>query len=153
VAIEYDLRSDAEVDDGALLAFFAASVGADAVLEGVAYRSGMSVTAIAADDEEVDSTGRAFGFKQRSTVVFRFSDMLDEDIRDRNAAMMVGAALTFFGNPGRRGVLLFNGEMALIQSLDDGLVVSDEWEEWLDGEETAGLLAGRPVQSLHQPYL
>jgi hypothetical protein len=74
-------------------------------------------------------------------------------VRDRNAARMVEAVLSFFGQFGRRGVLLFNGEVAVIQSLDDGLVVSDEWEEWLDGEETAGLLAGRPVRSIPQPYL
>ncbi|BBH71665.1 hypothetical protein ACTI_83500 [Actinoplanes sp. OR16] len=154
MAIEYDLRSDADERARDLLTFFAETTGSEITQDGMASRDGMSVFAIEVDDDEADSTSRAFGFKHRSTIVFRFSNLADSETHDHNTARMISAVLAFFTRFDRHGALLFNGEVVVIQRLtDDGVAVSHEWDEWLDGAETAALISGQNIQRLAQPYL
>ncbi|WP_433830292.1 SitI3 family protein [Actinoplanes sp. CA-015351] len=153
MAIEYDLRSDADLDAGELLAFFAEAIGSAVVRDGAAFREGMYVTPDRVPEEDDDPTVGWFGFKHRSTTTFRFSNQADVATTEHNTAVMVGAVLAFFHRYDVHGVLLFNGEVVVIQRLTDRVSVADDWAEWLDGGEVAALIAGQSVHPLAQPLL
>jgi hypothetical protein len=153
MAIEFDLRSDADLDAGELLAFFAEAIGSTSVRDGAAFCEGMYVMPDRVPQDDDDPTVGWFGFKHRSTTTFRFSNQADAATTDHNTAVMVGAVLAFFDRYAVHGVLLFNGEVVVIQRLTDRVVVADDWAEWLDGDEVATILASQSVHPLPQPLL
>ena len=153
MAVEYDLSSDADIETGHLLAFFEAAVQGEIRADGTVFRDGMSVTARRVPDEEQDTTSQLFGFAESCRATFRFHNLAPETTREHNKALMVGAVLRFFERFRCRGVLLFNGEVAVVQRLGGEVTVTDEWADWLDGDEVAALVAGPKVERLPQPLL
>jgi hypothetical protein len=63
---------------------------------------------------------------------------------------MVGAVL---GLAGTDGVLLFNGEEAVVRSSADDTVFATDWEEWDDMPEVVALKASHRAAPLAQPLL
>ena len=153
MAIEYDLSSDADIDGADLVAFFETAVEGKTGQDGTVFRDGMSVTARRVPDGDEDSTSQLFGFDERSRATFRFHNLAPEATREHNKAVMVRAVLAFFERFECCGVLLFNGEVAVVQRLSGGTVITDDWREWLDGDEVAALVAAHQVGRLPQPLL
>jgi hypothetical protein len=66
---------------------------------------------------------------------------------------MVGAVLTIVNRTRADSVLLFNGEEAILQSVEGEVIFAEDWEGWEDYPEAAALKAGQRVARLPQPLL
>jgi hypothetical protein len=66
---------------------------------------------------------------------------------------MVEAVLAFFDAYPGRGVLLFNGEEAILQRLGDGIEFGSDWDDWLELPEVTPIVARHSLRRLGQPLL
>jgi hypothetical protein len=153
MATEYVFYSDADIKSDELHTFFASALGGEIGAGGTVFREGLYVTAYWEPYDERNPAIRLFGFEPRITATFRFANLADEPTRDHNAALMVASVLAFFERYGGRGVLLFNGDVAVILRLTDDVVFSRHWDEWFEVAEVAPLLAGHRVDTVPQPLL
>ena len=153
MALEFDLQSDADIDSPELRAFLAGAVEGDLGPDGTVFRPGMYVMSrhVAPGDE--DSTTRLFGFQHRINATFRFANLAAEAERDHNTAIMIRSVLALAERFGGHGVLLFNGELAVVQWTPEEVVFDSEWEEWSELDEVKPLLAGHALRPLPQPLM
>ncbi|MEU4558698.1 SitI3 family protein [Actinoplanes sp. NPDC023936] len=153
MALEYDLSTDADLDDDELREFFAAAIEGEIGAGGTVFRDGMYATVYRVADGEEDETSRLFGFNERVSGTFRFQNLASERDREHNVALMISSALAFSARYASRGVLLHNGDVAILQWSPGEVVFHSGWHDWLDGVEVAALVAGHPVRPLPQPLL
>jgi hypothetical protein len=153
MATEYVFYSDADIKSDELHTFFATAVGGEIDDSGTVFREGMYVTAYWEPYEERNPAIRLFGFEPRITATFRFANLADEPTRDHNAALMVASVLAFFERYGGRGVLLYNGDVAVLLRLIGEVIFSRDWDEWFEVQEVAPLLARHRADTVPQPLL
>lgn len=132
---EFVLQSDADLGSGELRSFFEST---DA--RATAFRPSRGAR---------DVTTELFGFSHRVTVTFPFRDLS----YDRDVTVMVGAVLAFRSRFGGRGVLLFNGAVAVMRWSPDEVVFSRDWDDWFEVAALLPLVAGHKLARLRQPLL
>jgi hypothetical protein len=113
----------------------------------------MNVTAHRVDENEEDSTGQHFGFLERITATFNFDNLSSEDATEHNTVLMVVAVLAIFDRYPGRGVLLFNGERAVLGRLSDEVLFDGDWDDWLEMSEVLPLVAANETGKLLQPLI
>jgi hypothetical protein len=148
VAIEYTYYGAADLDTDDLRSTVAATLGAAISPDGSMFREGLWVNAYRVEATDVATAPSLFGFQHRVTITFRFSSVRP-DLEEHNTALMVGAVLALSGSD---GVLLFNGEEAVMQAARGEVVFAAGWEDW-DEPEVAALVRNHRVASLAQPLL
>ena len=132
----------------------AETVGAREVSADTVIRDGMNVTVhrVAEDDPE-DSTGKYFGFTEHISATFTFDNLAPPEERDGNVVRMVAAVLAVLEAWHGPGVLLHNGERAVLQRLDDGIEFDSGWDEWAEIDGVAPLMSAHVTRRLGQPLL
>jgi hypothetical protein len=153
VALEYDWSGDTEVDTAALRAFIATATGGRQAPDGTVFLDGMYVTARADSGDDVNEAMKLFGFEDRFWATFRFANLADEATNVHNTALMVHVLIAFTQSRGGTGVLLHNGERAVLQYGKDGVIFDAGWEDWTENGEVAPLLAQFASRTLPQPLL
>ncbi|GAA2647939.1 SitI3 family protein [Paractinoplanes durhamensis] len=153
MAVEYTWYGDSELDTPTLRAFIAMATGGDQHKDGTVFLPGMYVSSLGVLDDEANPAMSLFGFEDRIRATFRFSARADTPTTEHAAALMVRTVIAFASRFGGRGVLLFNGEIAVLQYDDDGVVLASDWEEWPENSEIAPLLTQFPSRVLAQPLL
>ena len=153
VALEYDWSGDTEVDTAALRAFIATETGGQQAPDGTVFLDGMYVTASAGSRDDANEAMKLFGFEDRFWVTFRFANLANEATTDHNTALMVHVLIAFAQSHGGTGVLLHNGERAVLQYGRYGIVFDAEWEDWTENGEVAPLLTQFASRTLPQPLL
>jgi hypothetical protein len=153
VAIEYDWSGDADVDIATLRAFIATATGGEQHPDGTVFLDGMYVMARTPSGDDVNSAIALFGFDERFSATFRFSNGADTATTERNTALMVHVLIAFAQSHGGSGVLLFNGEEAVLQYGKEGIAFASDWEDWSENSEVAPLLTQFGSRVLPQPLL
>jgi hypothetical protein len=154
VANEYDWDGDADVDIATLRAFVAAATGGEQLPDdGVVYRDGLYVMGGTVSGDEVNPALALFGLDQRFRLTFRFHNLAEPETTEHNTALMTHTLIAFAQRHGGQGVLLFNGERAVLQYGAEGVVFDSDWEDWAENPETAPLLTQFPSRVLDQPLL
>jgi hypothetical protein len=153
MAIEYSLSTDAHPSDDELHAFFAAVLDGAIGEGGTVFRDGMYVTVYGLADGEDDETSHHFGFDEQVSGTFHFSNLAGPETYRNNIARMVSSMLAFSANYPGNGVLLHNGELAVMQWSPTEVVFNSEWEPWSESAEVKALLTGHTVRSMAQPLL
>lgn len=148
MAIEYTYYGAADLDTDDLRSKAAATLGATLSPDGSMFRDGLWVNAYRVGAADVAKAADLFGFEHRVTITFRFSS-LRPDSEEHNTALMVGVVLALSGTD---GVLLFNGEEAVMQASGGEVVFAAGWEDW-DEPEVAALVRNHRVAPLAQPLL
>ena len=132
----------------------AATVGAEHVTADTVFCHGMNVTVHHVEDGDAeDSTGRYFGFAERTSATFTFDNLAPREQRESNVVRMVAAVLAIFEAWPGRGVLLHNGEHAVLQRLADGIEFDSEWDDWIEIDGVAPYLSANATLRLTQPLL
>jgi hypothetical protein len=121
--------------------------------DGPIVRDGLRVYAGRVSGDEVNPAAALFGFDQRFRATFRFANLAEPATTDHNIALMVHVLIAFVRSRGGRGVLLYNGEEAVLQYSEDGIVFDSNWEDWTENAEVAPLLPQFAVRVLPQPLL
>ncbi|WP_203721084.1 SitI3 family protein, partial [Paractinoplanes brasiliensis] len=114
---------------------------------------GMYVTASADSADDVNEAMKLFGFEDRFWATFRFANLADEATSDHNTTLMVHVLIAFAQTHGGSGVLLHNGERAVLQYGKEGIVFDAGWEDWTENSEIAPLLTQFASRTLPQPLL
>ncbi|WP_067497488.1 SitI3 family protein [Actinoplanes sp. TFC3] len=153
MAEEYDWRGDTAVDVSDLRRFIAAATGGELRDDDTIFLPGMYVTSRQPAGDEVNPAMRLFGFDDRFSATFRFSSRVDQKTSAHAASLMVHAVIAFALQREGRGVLLFNGETAVLQYDGSDVVLDAEWEDWSENSEIAPLLTQFATQVLPQPLL
>jgi len=153
MAIEYDWRGSADIDTSTLRDFIATAVGGAQQPDGTVFREGLQVFARGVSGDDVDSTTALFGFDERFAATFRFANLATAATTEHNTALMVHVLIVFAQSHGGKGVLLFNGEEAVLEYGDDGIVFASDWEDWSENSEVAPLLTQFASRVLPQPLL
>jgi hypothetical protein len=148
MAIEYTYYGAADLDTDGLRSLVASALGARLSPDGSMFRDGLWVNAYRVEPAETATAPRLFGFEHRVTVTFRFSSVHPE-LEQHNTALMVGVVLALSGAD---GVLLFNGEEAVVQTSGGVVTFAAGWEDW-DEPEVAALMSDHRVAPLAQPLL
>jgi hypothetical protein len=112
-----------------------------------------AIKARALPEDERNPALRLFGLGELFTVTFRFENLAEPETSERNSALMAHTLIAFAQRYGGGGVLLFNGERAVLQYGAEGVVFDSDWEDWAENPETAPLLAQFPSRVLDQPLL
>jgi hypothetical protein len=150
MAIEYTYYSAVEQDSASLRARVGSTL--DARLspdDGSVVREGLWAVAYRVEPgDEATAPGR-FGFPHRATVSFRLSST-HRELEEHNTALMVGTVLSLAAGD---GVLLFNGEEAVIRISGGEVTFAAGWEDWDDMPEVVALRREHPVAPLAQPLL
>ncbi|MFC7277082.1 SitI3 family protein [Paractinoplanes rhizophilus] len=149
MAIEYTYYSAADLTTEALRSQVAAVLGGTVTEDGTVVRDGLQTTAYHADPGDEAVAPGLFGFRHRITVRFRFS-AVHREFEEHNTALMASVVI---GLAGADGVLLFNGEEAVIQVTGGAVIFNAEWDDWAENPETAPLLTQFPSRVLPQPLL
>jgi hypothetical protein len=152
VAREYFYYGAAELGTDELRSLVAGAVGGIVTADGLVARDVLIIAAERETPGEEASAPRLFGFTHRITVLFRFSNRLPE-LEEHDTALMIGAVLAILDRTGADGVLLFDGEEAILQTIGSEPVFDDDWEGWEELPEAAALKAGRRVARPPQPLL
>jgi hypothetical protein len=148
VAIEYTYYGAADLDTDDLRSTVVAILGAALSPDGSMFRDGLWVNAYRVEADDVATAPGLFGFPHRVTITFRFSSVRP-DLEEHNTALMVGVVLALSGAD---GVLLFNGEEAVMQASGGEVTFAAGWEDW-DEPEVAALMRDHRVAPLAQPLL
>jgi hypothetical protein len=149
MAIEYTYYGAADLDTDGLRSTVAAKLGASLSPDGSMARDGLWVVAYRVADDEVARAPALFGFAHRVTVDFRFSSTR-RDLEQHNTALMLGVVLSLSDTD---GVLLFNGEEAVVRTADSEVTFSAGWADWDDMPEVTALKRDHKVAPLPQPLL
>jgi hypothetical protein len=153
MAIEFDWSGDAAVSRETMRTFIATATGGDQHPDGTVFVDGMYVTARAGSDHDVNPAIALFGFDERFSATFRFANLATRATTEHNTALMAHVVISFFQSFGGSGVLLYNGDVAVLQYGEDGIVFAADWEDWTDNSETAPLLVQFASRVLPQPLL
>jgi hypothetical protein len=154
VSLFYTFYGEAELTSGDLQNLVATAVGGTVSPTGTIFCDGMNITAHHVDhNDDDDSTGKYFGFEERITATFNFDNLATLEVRDRDIALMVVAVLAILDASPGRGVLLFNGDRAILQRLDDDVEFDSDWDDWSEVSDVAPLVARHVVRLLNQPLL
>jgi hypothetical protein len=153
MADEYDWRGDAAVDASELRQFVADATGGELHDDGTIFLPGMYVSARQAVGNDANPAMRLFGFDDRFGVTFRFSSRADPATTEHAASLMVHAVIAFAARHGGRGVLLFNGELAVLQYEHGDVVFDADWDDWSENKEIAPLKSRFAMRVLPQPLL
>ncbi|GAA0516698.1 hypothetical protein Ade02nite_25120 [Paractinoplanes deccanensis] len=153
MALEYDWSGDAPVDDATMRAFIAAAIGGDQRPDGTIFLNGMYVTVRAVTGDDVNPAIAVFGWEQRFSATFRFSNRAAEETAEHNTALMVHVLIAFAQRHGGNGVLLHNGERAVLRYGEGSVVFSSDWDDWVENAEVAPLLSQFRSENLAQPLL
>jgi hypothetical protein len=148
MALEYTYYGAADLDTDSLRSVVAAALGATLSADGSMFREGLWVNAYRVEATDVATAPRLFGFEHRVTITFRFSSR-HREAEMHNTALMVGVVLRLSDAD---GVLLFNGEEAVIQASGGEVIFAADWEDW-EEPEVAALTRGHRVATLEQPLL
>lgn len=148
MATEYTYFGAADLETAELRSVVAASLGATLSPDGSMSRDGLWVSAYRVEPEDVATAPHLFGFEHRVTVTFRFSSM-HRELDEHNTALMVGVVLALSTAD---GVLLFNGEEAVMQTSGGEVTFASDWEDW-DEPEVAALMRDHRIAPLAQPLL
>ncbi|WP_433301480.1 SitI3 family protein [Actinoplanes sp. CA-030573] len=151
MALEYTFYSAADLTAEELRSHLAAAVGGSIAWDGTVERAGLSVAAWRVAPGEEATAPALFGFPHRVTAIFRFAN-LERELEPHNTALMVGSVLALQQRTGADGVLLFNGEEAVLLCRAGEAIFGAEWE-WEDFPEAAALREGHRVEVLPQPLL
>jgi hypothetical protein len=152
MALEYTYYGAADLTTDQLRSMVAAALAGDITPDGWVVREGLTAMPYRVDPGEEASAPPLFGFSHRITVRFRFSN-LQRELEEHNTALMVAAVLAIIDRTGADSVLLFNGEEAILRSIDGEVVFAEDWEGWEDYPEAGPLLEGHRVEKLPQPLL
>lgn len=142
-------NSAADLDTESLRSRVAAALDATLSPDGSMFWDGLWVVAYRVEPGEEATAPGLFGFSHRVTVLFRYSSTR-RGLEDHNTALMVGAVLSLADAD---GVLLFNGEEAVVQIAGGEVTFAAGWEDWDDMPEVAALRSEHRVTSLSQPLL
>ncbi|UQU64318.1 SitI3 family protein [Couchioplanes caeruleus] len=153
MAVEYTWYGDTDIDTAALRYFVSSLVDGAQQPDGSVLRDGLSISARRVVEDEVNPDAVLFGFDQRFRATFRFANLADAATTEHNTALMVHVLIGFAQRYGGSGVLLFNGEEAVLQYGADGVVFASDWEDWADNVEVAPLLEQFASRVLPQPLL
>ena len=153
MALEYDWSGDTDLDTAALRDFIAAVTAGTQSPDGTVFLNGMYVSARAVAGDDVNPAIKLFGFDKRFTATFRFSTAADEATTDHNTALMVHVLTRFAQRHGGSGVLLHNGEEAVLQYDGAGIAFAESRECWTDNNEVAQMLAPFVSRELPQPFV
>jgi hypothetical protein len=153
MAIEYDWNGDTDLGVDELRRFVAAGTGGRESADGTVFAKAMYFTALPVAGADVNPAMALFGLEERFRATFRFHSLADGATTVHDTALMVHTLIAFASQHDGRGVLLFNGEIAVLQYADREVVLDAEWEEWSDNEEIAPLLTQFPTRVLPQPLL
>lgn len=148
MAIEYTYYGAADLDTDGLRSVVAATLGATLSADGSMFRDGLWVNAYRVEPAEAAKAPALFGFEHRVTVTFRFSSMHPE-LEQHNTALMVAVVLALSDAD---GVLLFNGEEAVLQTSSGEVTFAADWEDW-EEPEVAALMRDHRIAPLAQPLL
>ncbi|BFU46752.1 SitI3 family protein [Krasilnikovia sp. MM14-A1004] len=153
MSLFYTFYGEADVSSEDLRSRMASVLGGSIGADGTIFRDGMNVAANRVEPQEAHATTGYFGFQDKITAIFHFSNRASAETTDHNTVLMAEAVLaTLDAFPGR-GVLLFNGEQAILQRLGDGIEFDAEWEDWTDIDEARPMVARHVVRRLAQPLL
>jgi hypothetical protein len=152
MAIEFDLESDADITADHLHTFFVEAIEGDLGEDGTVFRPGMYVMS-GRITEGADLTAELFGFEPLINATFRFANLSGHEERDHNTVVMVSAVLALAERYGGTGILLFNGEQAVLQWTPEGVVFDSEWEDWSELEAVRPLVSLHASRRLAQPLL
>ncbi|MFC7533856.1 SitI3 family protein [Actinoplanes sp. GCM10030250] len=153
MALEFDMQSDADISTADFRSFLAAAVEGEHSQDGTIFRPDMYVMAGRVTPDTEDPTTELFGFRERISATYRFANLAEASARDHNIAVMVSSILAFAERYTSRGVLLYNGDIAVIQWAPDEVVFHSEWEDWSELEEVIPLIAGHVMRPLPQPLI
>ncbi|MBU2667417.1 hypothetical protein KOI35_28285 [Actinoplanes bogorensis] len=153
MALEYDWSGDTDIDMPALRAFIATATGGSQHPDGTVFLDGMYITARTVSDDDSNPAMKLFGFDERFTSTFRFANTADDATTDHNIALMAHVLITFAQSRKGRGILLHNGEKAVLQYGEHGIVFDSEWEDWTSNGKVAPLLTSFLGCALPQPLL
>jgi hypothetical protein len=153
VAIEFDWYGDADVDTATLRALVTAMTNGEQGPDGTVFLDGMYVMGRAVSGEDVNPAIALFGFAGRFSMTFRFANLADAPAAERNTALMVHVLIAFAQRYGGSGVLLFNGDEAVLQYGEGGVTFAADWEDWTENAEVAPLVAQFGSRVLPQPLL
>ena len=153
MSLFFTFYGEADVSTDDLLRLIAAAVGGSLGDRDTVFVPGMNVTAHRVDEDEEDSTGQYFGFLERITATFNFDNLSSEEVTEHNTALMAVAVLAVFDRYPGRGVLLFNGERAVLGRLSDKVVFDSDWDDWSEMSEVLPLVAANETGKLPQPLI
>src|SRR4051812_47849306 len=153
MAIEFTWYGDTDVDTQTLRGFVVTAVGGTQLPDGTVVRDGLFVSARHVVGDEVNPATALFGFDQRFRATFRFANLADAATTEHNIALMVHTLIAFAQRYGGAGVLLFNGDEAVLQYDANGVVFDVGWEDWTENREVAPLLTQFASRVLPQPLL
>jgi hypothetical protein len=153
MAVEFTWYGDTDVDTATLRGFVVNTVGGVQQSDGTVLRDGLFVSARRVVGDEVNPDTALFGFDQRFRATFRFANLADAATTEHNTALMVHTLIAFAQRYGGSGVLLYNGEEAVLQYGPDGIVFASDWEDWTENGEVAPLLDQFASRTLPQPLL
>jgi hypothetical protein len=153
MAIEYLFLGSQDLSNNELLEFFADAVDGSVVNGDYVERDGLFI--IPRHDDSGDQTyiTDIFGFVPRIAVTFRFWNLASREVAKANTVTMIRATLLLLHKYQGKGVLLFNYEEVVLQKLNGGVVVNNEWEELAELPELRELVKTRELRPLPQPLL
>jgi hypothetical protein len=152
MALGYTYYSAADPDLRELRSVVAAAVGGTVTADETIVRDGLSIASWRVTPGDEAYAPQLFGFTHRLTVRFRLPSRWRE-LEEHNTALMIAAVLTIVDRTGADSVLLFNGEEAILQSVDGEVIFAEDWEGWEEYPKAAAFKAGRRVARLPQPLL
>jgi hypothetical protein len=153
MADEYTWHGDADLDTSDLRTFITAATGGEQHQDGTIFLMGMYITASHVAGDDINPVIGLFGFDGRFRATFRYSARADEATTAHAVALMVHTVVAFWNRYGGHGVLLFNGEIAVLQYGDGEMILDAEWEDWFDNSEVAPLRTQFASRVLAQPLL
>jgi len=154
VSLFYAFYGEVDAPSAEVQRLIAATVGAEHVSADTIFCEGMNVTVHHVEGNDVEnSTGRYFGFAERTSATFTFDNLASSDQRERNVVRMVASVSVIFDAWPGRGVLLHNGERVVLQRLADGVEFDSEWDDWIEIEGVAPYLSAHAARRLMQPLL
>lgn len=151
MALEYAFYASADLAEEDLIDFMAQVTGGQKI--GNFVRSGaLDMTPAKEDDpDDVSPIAEMLGFVHRLTITFRIANLASDDEESEATATMVRVVLSFFERYRGAGVLLLNGELVVMQCLEDRVVFDSNWTDWDDIPTVIDLLRHSEHRALAQP--
>lgn len=112
--------------------------------------TGVQVSSIASSRSRQGTIEEGFGFRPEAQLFFRMAS--DPEARRVGYRTMIEVVVEVLRQESGQAVLLFNGEIILLQRLAEGLMLNGDWQPWQNESLDLITLPYR-MQSLPSPLL
>lgn len=153
MALTYSFEGALDLDPVAALQWLADTLPVDRIDQTQLRGPALQITAVVLPDLRQSVIADAFGFRPMLGVGFRIDSNASDDDYLAGKHLLIQATVALLRAYAGAAVLLFNGELVLLQRLQTQITLNQDWREWTSYDLLRDVTLPYELRPLPSPLL